>query len=190
MQDFFAKQGRSLEDAFFRKRDEELIRQMREKEASAQRRQALAEASGIKDRHVLDQLVAHNIHAETLAAFALIPILEVVWADGHVHRDERQAVMKAVGQFGMAQGGTASKLIDEWLCRRPGPKLMKMWKDYVAALREVLPAIAMQELRRDVLGHARSVAEAAGGFLGIGRISAAEEAVLREMESAFGAERR
>jgi hypothetical protein len=45
---------------------------------------------------------------------------------------------------------------------------------------------ARQRLRDEVMGRARAVAEAAGGFLGLGRkVSAAEEAVLRELAQAF-----
>jgi hypothetical protein len=41
-------------------------------------------------------------------------------------------------------------------------------------------------LKQDLLGRARGVAEAAGGFLGLGkRISSAEQAVLTELEQAF-----
>jgi hypothetical protein len=45
---------------------------------------------------------------------------------------------------------------------------------------------AKQALKQDLLGRARVVAEAAGGFLGLGtRISSAEQAVLTELEQAF-----
>jgi hypothetical protein len=41
-------------------------------------------------------------------------------------------------------------------------------------------------LKLDIVRRARAVAEATGGFLGIGRrVSAEEEAVLRELETAF-----
>ena len=41
-------------------------------------------------------------------------------------------------------------------------------------------------LKRDLLGRARSVAEAAGGFLGFGsKVSQSEQAILDELEQAF-----
>ncbi len=44
----------------------------------------------------------------------------------------------------------------------------------------------VQALRADLLGRARRVAEAAGGFLGLGRrVSAAEQAVLERLAAAF-----
>ena len=40
-------------------------------------------------------------------------------------------------------------------------------------------------LKENLVGRARTVAEAAGGFLGIGAISTEEESVLGELEGAF-----
>ena len=46
---------------------------------------------------------------------------------------------------------------------------------------------ARDSLGREILGRARRVADATGGFLGLSsRISAAEEAVLANLATAFG----
>jgi hypothetical protein len=64
--------------------------------------------------------------------------------------------------------------------------LLAAWKAYVAGLSRTLDVHAKQALKQDLLGRARVVAEAAGGFLGLGkRISSAEQAVLTELEQAF-----
>ena len=55
----------------------------------------------------------------------------------------------------------------------------------VAALCARLSIEGQLELREDLLGRAREVAEAAGGFLGVRSISRREETVLRELESVF-----
>ena len=44
---------------------------------------------------------------------------------------------------------------------------------------------AQESIRGTVLEHARAVAEAAGGILGLGQISSEEEEVLRALEEAF-----
>ncbi len=41
-------------------------------------------------------------------------------------------------------------------------------------------------LMEDLLGRARSIAEAAGGFLGLGAITEDEQRTLAELERAFG----
>ncbi len=73
-----------------------------------------------------------------------------------------------------------------WLAVQPEGKVLAAWKDYVAALSNTLSADASTALKQDLLGRARSVAEAAGGFLGLGsKVSSAEQAMLDELEQAF-----
>ncbi|MGH7897068.1 MAG: hypothetical protein ACREQQ_03900, partial [Candidatus Binatia bacterium] len=88
---------------------------------------------------------------------------------------------------GIKPESAAHRLLEDWLTKRPEPRLLTTWKDYVKALSTSLDAGALGAVRQDVLGRARAVAEAAGGFLGLGsKISKAEEKTLRELEQAFG----
>jgi hypothetical protein len=48
-----------------------------------------------------------------------------------------------------------------------------------------LQGAARDQLKSSSLGRARAVAEAAGGFLGLGSISAAEKKMLDQLERAF-----
>jgi hypothetical protein len=41
-------------------------------------------------------------------------------------------------------------------------------------------------LKNELLGHARSIAEASGGLMGLGAISRDEKRILEKMEKAFG----
>jgi len=68
---------------------------------------------------------------------------------------------------------------------RPGPNLMKLWQNYTRALMTVLPPETGESIKQTVLKHARAVAEAAGGVVGLGRISSAEAKILRTLEEAF-----
>jgi hypothetical protein len=179
------RRTRTLEEAFFRKRDAELLELMRQSERKEARRRALAQASGIANGKILDELVELDIHAEALAALVLVPLVEVAWADGHVHADEHAAVLVAVAASGIAKGSPAFGLVDHWLDKRPGPRLMAAWKGYVEALLPRLDPVARRGLRDIILTHARQVAEAAGGVLGLGRTSAGEKAILRELEGAL-----
>jgi hypothetical protein len=60
-------------------------------------------ASGITDDALLDKLVALNLHGETLAALSLDPLVMVAWADGHIDKGERIALLSA------ASGGGCTK---------------------------------------------------------------------------------
>jgi hypothetical protein len=178
-------ESKSLEDAFFLAHDARLVAEMREREKRASRKKALTEVSGITDDKVLDQLVEQDIHAETLAAFSLIPLIEVAWADGEIQKEERAVLLRAVREAGIPEGGIAFELMKEWLTRRPEPKLMTLWQGYAKALMGVLSADAGAKIRTTIMNHARAIGEAAGGFLGFGRTSPKEEKALQELEGAF-----
>ena len=77
--------------------------------------------------------------------------------------------------------------LEHWLEKRPDAKLLVLWKGYVTALVPTLTESAQKALKEDLLGRARAVATAAGGLLGFGnKVSASEQAVLEELEKAFG----
>ncbi len=183
----FGGRGKEMEEKFFRDRDRELLLALREKEKSKERKKALADASGIDDDQLLDQLAGLDISSETLAALSLIPLIAVAWADGTIDEKERTAVMAAAEQNGMDKEHPGHELLEQWLQQKPDAALLTTWKDYVAAILESLDAAAGNALKEDLLGRARAVAEAAGGLLGFGnKTSKTEQAVLNELEQAFG----
>jgi len=177
--------GRSLEESFFARRNEELLRKMRKRAAEEARRQALASATGIRDEAVLDRLLELKLHDESVCAAALVPLIEVAWADGSVQAEERAAILRAAEEAGIREGTVAHELLENWLEEKPSRQLHEAWKDYIAALVESLGPEPAGRLKQDLLGRARSVAEVAGGILGIGAISKAEKQVLAELEKAF-----
>ena len=69
---------------------------------------------------------------------------------------------------------------------QPGDHLVEAWVEYMRGLVERLSPPERDKLRADVVGRARAVAEAAGGFLGLGsKISSEEAAVLAALERPF-----
>ena len=110
---------RTLEDAFFRKRDAILAEQFHKLEKMKETKQALQKVSGITDEKVLDKLVALNVRPETLASLAMVPLVEIAWADGSIADEEREAILKAAAQNGFAKGSIDYALIEGWLARRP-----------------------------------------------------------------------
>ena len=121
-----------------------------------------------------------------MAALGLVPLIEVAWADGRMEDAERKAVLTAARARGIDDASPAGLLLDGWLSNSPPPRLLEVWTEYVKALSESLDAAARDALRDDVIGRAREVAEAAGGFLGMSsKISQAERAMLERLEAAF-----
>lgn len=177
---------RALENAFFARQEAALLEKLREGERSRSRKEAIAAASGIRDDAVLDKVAALGLGPETVAALALVPLALVAWADGSLDARERAAVMEAARDAGVTANGEAARLLDTWLASPPGADLKAAWRGYAGALSAGLDESARAALRRETVGRARRVAEAAGGVLGLGRrVSEAEERVLKELDAAF-----
>ncbi len=183
MDDNLAKRGRSLEEIFFMERNAKLIEQRKQLEQLKMNSDALAAVSGIKNPAVLEKLVSLGISAGTLASLAVLPLVEVAWADGQLSDKEKEAVLSGAAHNGMAKESIDYSLLDSWLKQRPQPQLLEAWIHYIAGLKEVLSPQEMAQLQSDLLNKARKVAQAAGGLLS--KISSEEQAVLKKMESAF-----
>lgn len=188
--DFLEDRRTGLEEAFFAQQNEMLRQRLRQADDDKAKRDALAAASGIQDPAVLDSLTNLGIRAETLAALSLVPLIVVAWADGGVDERERAAILRAAEQSGIKKEDAAYHVFERWLHERPAPALLDAWKSYIRALSGTLDAGARAKLKADLLDRARTVAAAAGGFLGLGlshRMSAAEKAALADLERAFTA---
>lgn len=177
---------RALEESFFAQHNQRLLEELRAKDKAEKRREALAAASGITDQKILDALIGLDIDAESFAALSLVPLVVVAWADGEVADEENRAALRAAEQVGLRPGDEAYQLLEGWLLHRPDPQLLPAWRDYIGAVAAELDEGTRSHLRDEVLGRARRVAEAAGGFLGLASVSAEEKQVLENLETAFG----
>ena len=179
---------RGLEEEFFRKQDQRLLEQLRQRQQQADLRAALSQASGITNPAVLDKLVAMNVTPETVAGLALVPLVEVAWADRTLDEKERRALLEAATRHGIAAGSPAHTLLAGWLVERPDPRLLTAWTHLVEGLRQQMSATELAGLKTTLLDTARAVASASGGLLGLrSKVSSAEEEVLRRLEAAFTA---
>lgn len=176
MSQFSAQMSLKLENQFFFEKDRALLEQLARLRQERECVEALSKVSGITDEAVLKELVAHNIRPETLAALCLIPVIEVVWADGKVDAREIAAVLEAARKNGLAEDHA---VLQEWLRNRPDANLHDVWKKYVRALAREIDKSVMVAMEADILAHAKAVAEASGHFLGlINPISPREREVL------------
>jgi hypothetical protein len=186
MDDALAKRGHSLEEAFFAQRNAQLIEQRRRLDELEKNKEELAKISGIKNPKVLEKLLELGITPTVLASLSLVPLVEVAWADGELDIKERKAVLDAAAKGGFSEGSVDFKILGEWLKEKPSPKFLEAWMQYIEGLRESLTQAELDDLKVQLLSRARQVAEAAGGFMGIGsKISEQEQAVLKKMEAAF-----
>ena len=177
---------RALE-AYFDQQDRELIEKMRQKLAAQEREVELAAATGITDKMILSDLGKADADIGAIAALGLIPLVEVAWADGRISPGESTAALKAAASMGVPEGSQAYALLEKWLANRPSHGAVAAWREYVKALAKTWGLDKTRHIRRAIIGRATSVAQSAGGILGLGaKVSAKEQAVLDELDSAFG----
>ena len=183
--DFLGDRKKSLEESFFAKQNQALLERMRVKREKQAAIEALARASNIRDSEVLAKLVDLGLDAASWAALSLVPLVEVAWADGEVDARERDAILVAAAEQGIAPGTSSRELLESWLDTRPEASLFATWGAYAAELAAQLDADQRAALRAEIVERARKIAESAGGILGLGRVSDAEKRAIAALEKPF-----
>lgn len=176
----------ALEEQFFKQQNEALVNKLK---TAAQRQATKAEIqrlTGINHDGVLAALAAMNVGGAAALVMSLYPLVEVAWADGKIEPAERRVVLEQAASVGLKAGSEASDLLAAWLDEKPDLTWHALWESFVKALVSTMSAGDKDLLKHEVLGRARLVAEASGGFLGLGwRVSATEQTVLDKLAKAF-----
>ncbi|MFO1001086.1 MAG: hypothetical protein U0936_12145 [Planctomycetaceae bacterium] len=180
----FEAQATMLEREFYGGIDRELIVQVQEHIERCCNGAASA-FPGISNERILSELQSAEITPKTLMAFALFPSIYVAWSDADLAENERNAILKAAETVGVISGSPAFGLLNSWLNKKPMDELFAAWKEFVIAVRPALSDEAFQELRDAASTRARNVAAAAGGILGVFKISSSEEKALTDLEQVF-----
>ncbi len=175
----------TLEDMFFHEQDRRIVERRAQLQQLEQTKANLATVSGIHDDALLEKLIALEIGPETLTTLIGIPLIEVAWADGQMDEKERKKLFEYAEKAGLRHKGLDPKIMSAWLKTKPDPALLKAWQQYVQKLCKQLNAHERSALRDEVMADARSVAEAAGGILGLRAVSAEEQAMLKTLEETF-----
>ena len=176
------KEAKDLEEAFFQKENERLLRELQQKAKVEEKRKALSAVVKAKDPAVIDHLLELGVGPESVLAIQLVPLAALAWADGRLDDKERKAVLKAASERGIQQGSANYTMLEVWLKEKPSQQLMDAWKGLARGLWEQLTESEKILMREGLVGKAREIAEAAGGFLGVASISPAEKALLEELE--------
>jgi hypothetical protein len=162
-----------------------MLDQLRSKTSLKAQREALREVVQIQDPAFLDRLIAMDIGPEKALGLRLVPLALIAWVDGAPNRKEREAVLRAARERGLTATQVSKDVLASWLAKKPDPRLLELWKSEVQRVWNRFTADEQMQMRYNLLGAAREVAQAAGSFLGFTpRISARKEAVLKELESA------
>lgn len=185
--DAFEARRNSFEEAYFRKKDAELVEKLRNVFQAQRERDDLKRATGITSDEVLDRLMAVQVRGEMLTAFKLLPLVEIVWADGGCDKREADAVIRAAVRYGVPADSAALERIKEWIERGPDPEARKAWYMYAQELRKVLSPAELKTFRDDLLEMARGIASLSGGILyTFFSVSHNEKTVLKKITEALG----
>jgi len=185
--DPFKQREQAMEDAFFKERDQQLMKKMRSQLSTMEEKLKLAHVTGIVEEHVLASLVQAGVKADTLGAVALIPMVEVAWCDGNVADEERDAVLNAASGLGIRSDSASYELLSHWLSERPDPKIIGAWKEYVHEMARIMPKDSLASLKKNMLDRVNKVASSAGGFLGLSTVSKNEQTKIDELARAWDA---
>jgi hypothetical protein len=126
------KKTKAAEDSFFLKREQELLRELKQKQAIETEITSIELVTGISDRSLLEELVQNGLNDKNIKAFMLFPMILVAWSDGSVSEEEKQVVVKAVIQDGIAFNSATFIQIQKWLENPPNQKLKNLWRRFIA----------------------------------------------------------
>ena len=184
--EFLGDRKKALEDSFFARENAKLLERLKAEKDTHETREALAGISGIESDAILEKLCALGVDADTWTAVSIAPLVEIAWADGKIDGAEREAVLSGAEANGVTSGSPGYRLLESWLAHRPDGRLLEVWGAFIVGLCAELGESEREALKEQILGRARSIAEATGGFLGVGsKISSEEEIILAELAKAF-----
>lgn len=133
----------------------------------------------MKDGVLRAQLRSLGIDSRTWRAAALLPLVEVAWADGRVQTAERKHILELAHKSG-ALAGDGRLVVEGWLAFQPSPGYFRRGRDVIRALQDQLAedGVALN----DILDGCEAVARAAGGLFGIiGTVAPVERNLLAEI---------
>lgn len=177
--DFLSDRRRTHEEDYFRRKDRELVEKMRQAAAAEQARRDLGAKTGLTDPDLLRELQDLGFTPDTVSLLPLVPIVQVAWAEGGITPAERKLVLELARRRGIEAGSAADLRLTDWLERQPSADVFVRATRLISAM---LASDAPRDLTaEDLVKHCESIAAASGGMLGIGRVSAAERAMLEQI---------
>jgi hypothetical protein len=186
MSDAFERRRRSFEAEYFSRKSGLLVAKLKEVFDREVDKEAIRRATGITNERLLDNIVALGLSGDLMAAFSLLPLVELAWADGAVDDREVRALMTALEGTGVVAGSPAYQRMEFAIRAGPDPEARKIWRLYADELKKTLSPAQLAEYREDLLANARSIAAVSGGILNVAfTISPNEKRILREIEKAL-----
>ena len=146
--------------------------------------QRISERLQLDDPRLAGRIRSLGFDGNTARVFDLLPLIHVAWADGKIQQAERERIMEILRARKIGPGSEAGLFVEALLETRPTDEFMN---ESLAILRDVLAGRVGGA--STVVDLCLAVADAAGGFLGLGgRVSDEERALLEQIASDLGDE--
>lgn len=186
MYDSERNSGYDQEARFFAKKDAEAREKLRQQaEVAAQHlqdRRKIGETLGTSDDALIERLRTLGFDGETARIFDLLPLVHVAWADGSIQSKEREAIFEILKARGLERGGKAWGFV-EWLLEKKPPQAFL--DETLGLLRDCVAASGRPAT--DIVDLSIQVANATGGFLGLGgKISGEERDLIAKIAAELG----
>jgi tellurite resistance protein len=176
---------RELEEDYFRRQDQELIEKMRKASAADQARRELGAKVGLTDPELLKEIELLGFTPDTVTLLPLIPVIQVAWAEGGVSIRERKLIVELARKRGIEPESAAGRQLDAWLEHSPVSSVFSRATRLIKAMIAAGPEQSAAIDPDDLVKYSESIAAAAGGLLGLGRVSSEERAVLAQIRDAL-----
>ena len=174
----FDQAARGNEESYYKKKEQEVLEQLRRGVERERKRQDLAEELNIHDERVLQALSDLGFTREVLVLLHVVPLIEVAWTDGSVSAAERAKILELAALRGIVPGTPAYERLIPLLERRPSDEAFAACTRVIRAMFATWPEDQRRRIEENLPAYAAAVARASGGVLGMGAVSAEERAVL------------
>ena len=126
-----------------------------------------------------------GIDEAAFSVLALLPLVEVAWADGEVQAEERTKILE-IASTHYALNNDAKSLLEGWLTHPPSDAYLAKGRLALLHLAQSDPEFTVEAgSLEDVVDFCTAVARAAGGVLGFRSIDQSERAVLNQLAEAL-----
>lgn len=138
----------------------------------------------MNDLELIAKLQRLGLDAESFRAVALLPLIQVAWADARIQPQERKAILLIAKGHDLLVG-RAEEVVQQWLAQRPNDEHFALGREVLATLahrKEGLGADMPESVTDTVVELCSVVAESAGGLFGMmWTTSAAERKAIRQI---------
>jgi len=177
--DAFKDRERGLEEGYFLKREQELIKKMRERVALEKERSQLADKIGVTNDEILQALQDLGYNSENIKLLHLMPLVHVAWANGKISDRERKIILEAARASGIGEGSEAERHLEELLHDPPSDEFMEAQFMAIRAILQAVPEDSQKAIRENLTNYCTVLASLSKELFSLEpRISKAEREAL------------